>query len=448
VITKTFTQWQALPQDATGSLNPTTTYVLTVNVTGCPGSRVTSFPVGIDVTVGGSNSDTGTFNAGDVVTLTETLGSGCSFVGWTGAGSGSATASTRQVTMSGNLTVTATFAANPPPFTWPAPAFTSQLGTKDSWLGDIILGYGPIFSPPAPTTHVLTVNATGCDGSTVTSSPTGITVVAPGSDTGTFNEGDAITLLATPGTNCEFTGWSGDVTGTAASIIVTMGGNRSVTATFASIPPPPPPTTLYTLTVDVNAAGTGCTNARVTSSPTGIDVTANNTGSFDFGEGVEVTLFEAPGTNCGFSSWIGDGSGGATDTTRLVVMDTDHSVIANFATPAPVVIKHTLTVEATSTGGCASAHVTSSPSGIAVTVGNIDTYDFDEGTLVTLTEVASTGCLFDSWTGDGATVTGAPNQRQVTMDMDYSVTANFVPVAPIAAGPSGSKHESYVGPVT
>lgn len=53
--------------------------------------------------------------------------------------------------------------------------------------------------------------------------------------------------------------------------------------------------------------------------------------------------------------------------------------------------------------------------------------EFNAGTEVTLTAVANTGYIFDSWSGD---VTGTTNPVNITMDGDKTVTANFT-LAPI-----------------
>ncbi len=52
---------------------------------------------------------------------------------------------------------------------------------------------------------------------------------------GQFTYGAAVTLEAVPGDCSRFDGWSGAVTGTTNPIIVTMAGNKTVTASFSSI---------------------------------------------------------------------------------------------------------------------------------------------------------------------------------------------------------------------
>jgi pectate lyase len=52
-----------------------------------------------------------------------------------------------------------------------------------------------------------------------------------------FHEGEPVTLTAVPSVGWEFAGWSGDVTGTTNPAVITMDGNKSVTANFVQVPP-------------------------------------------------------------------------------------------------------------------------------------------------------------------------------------------------------------------
>jgi hypothetical protein len=74
------------------------------------------------------------------------------------------------------------------------------------------------------TSYSLTVNKAGTGSGTVTTNPTG----------SIFNAGTSVTLIATPGTNSTFAGWSGACSGAASTYTITMNANASVTATFTS----------------------------------------------------------------------------------------------------------------------------------------------------------------------------------------------------------------------
>lgn len=81
---------------------------------------------------------------------------------------------------------------------------------------------------PAPTRYVLTIQKTGNGLGTVTGS--GITC---GPDcTQNYNAGSSVTIVAAPGTNYSFAGWSGGGCSGQGSCIVSMTQARTVTATF------------------------------------------------------------------------------------------------------------------------------------------------------------------------------------------------------------------------
>ncbi|MFY7709108.1 InlB B-repeat-containing protein, partial [Tenacibaculum sp. MEBiC07804] len=118
-----------------------------------------------------------------VLTLTATPDAGFEFTGWSGDASG--TTNPLNITMDADKTVTANF---------------------------------------SPIQRTLTVNAT--DGSVT---------VAPNSGTGTYDDGSVLTLTATPDAGFEFTGWSGDASGTTNPLNITMDADKTVTANFSPI---------------------------------------------------------------------------------------------------------------------------------------------------------------------------------------------------------------------
>jgi uncharacterized repeat protein (TIGR02543 family) len=73
--------------------------------------------------------------------------------------------------------------------------------------------------------YTLTISATN---GTVSKTP----------DLTSYTAGQTVTLQATPNTGYTFSGWSGDLTGTANPTIITMGGDRWVTADFVSLGAP------------------------------------------------------------------------------------------------------------------------------------------------------------------------------------------------------------------
>jgi len=145
-----------------------------------------------------------------------------------------------------------------------------------------------------------------------------------------------------------------------------------------------------------------------TSSTAGGSVTDPGEGTSAYDEGTVVDLVAVPNTGYRFDEWTGD-----VDTvadihaaTTTVTMNSDYSITAEF------VRTHDLT--------------TSSTAGGSVTDPGEDTYTYDEGTVVDLVAVPNAGYRFDEWTGDVGTVDDIhADTTTITMNGDYSVTANF-----------------------
>ncbi|MES2431001.1 MAG: InlB B-repeat-containing protein [Bacteroidota bacterium] len=269
---------------------------------------------------GGTVSGAGTYTSGTVVTLTATPASGYTFTGWSGDASGTNTSVT--VTMSSNKSVIANFSA---------------------------------------ITYTLNTTASPSAGGTI-------------SGAGTYNSGTVVTLTATPASGYEFTGWSGDASGTNTSVAVTMNTNKSVTANFALI--------TYTLSTTAAPSAGG---------------TVTGAGTYD--PGTVVTLTASPASGYTFTGWSGDASG--TNTSVTVTMDGDRSVTANFAP-----VTYTLSTTAVPSAGG--------------TVSGAGTYN--SGTVVTLTATPASGYAFTGWSGDASDTNTSVT---VTMDNNKSITANF-----------------------
>ena len=242
-----------------------------------------------------------------------------------------------------------------------------------------------------PIQRTLTTNVVGSG--SVTSNPAGIDCGLDCSQD--YDDGTLVTLTASPDAGWQFTGWSGACSG-LGSCAVTMDQAQSVTATFDPLPP-----ITWQLTVNVSGGGS------VTSAPAGIDCGLDCVQ--DYGDGTLVTLSETPASGFEFAGWSGDCAGtGACS----VTMDQARSVTATF-TP----IQRALSVNVVGSGS-----VTSSPVGIDC---GLDCgQDYDDGTVVTLSQTPASGFEFAGWSGD-CTGTGACS---VTMDAAKSVTATFTPI--------------------
>jgi hypothetical protein len=91
--------------------------------------------------------------------------------------------------------------------------------------------------PVAPATYQLLVARTGDGEGSVTSSPPGIACGTGGACVATFARSSVVTLTATPASGSRFSGFSGTCSSSAATCIVSMGGQASVSARFDRLPP-------------------------------------------------------------------------------------------------------------------------------------------------------------------------------------------------------------------
>ncbi len=304
---------------------------LTIVKDGSGTGTVTSNPSGI--ACGGTCS--AEFPTGDNVTLVAAPTGGSTFTGWSGGGCSGTGGCV--VTMTGAVTVRASFAA-PPDFA------------------------------------TLTVTKAGAGGGAISSAPSGIDGCT-GTCSAGFVSGSQVTLTATPSGGATFAGWSGACGGTGGCV-VTMNGAQSVTATFD-----PPPVTTATLALVKTGGGAG----TVTSSPGGLD--CGPTCSATFPVGSQVTLTANPAGGSTFAGWSGGGCGGTGNCTTT--MAGDQTVVAQFDA-APDLVR--LTVDKSGPG---DGVVQSDPGGIDC--GGTCNAGFPRGTTVTLRATPFEGSNFDEW---------------------------------------------------
>jgi beta-lactamase superfamily II metal-dependent hydrolase len=265
--------------------------------------------------------ETYTYDEGIRVNITGTASTGYRFGSWSGDASGST--SPTSVMMNGNKTVTANFIRQ----------------------------------------YTLTIAA----------SAGGTTNPVPG--VYTYDEGTTVNIQGTASAGYQFGSWSGDASGSANPVSVTMDRDRTVTANFIR---------QYTLTI---AAGAGGTTDPVP-------------GAYTYDEGTTVNIQATASTGYRFGSWSGDVSGSANPAS--VTMDRDKTVTANF------IRQYTLTIVAGEGGSTNPVP---------------RTYPYDEGERINIQATASTGYRFGSWSGDAS---GTTNPVTIMMNGNKTVTANFI----------------------
>jgi len=233
---------------------------------------------------------------------------------------------------------------------------------------------------PAP--HDLTVSST--EGGSVTT---------PGEGVFNYDEGTVVDLVAEAEEGYRFVEWTGDV-GTIADVYaaatnIIMNGDYSITAEFVAI---------YDLTI---------------SSTEGGSVTEPGEGVFTYDEGTVVDLVAEAEEGYRFVKWTGD-VGTIADVYAAatnIIMNGDYSITAEF------VAIYDLSISSTEGGS-----VTEPGEGV---------FTYDEGTVVDLVAVAEEGYRFVEWTGDVGTIADVnAATTTITMNGDYSITANFEEVPP------------------
>jgi hypothetical protein len=427
-------------------VSETSQYTLTVSKSGTGSGTVTSSPSGINC---GSTCSAG-YDGGTVVTLTATPSGSDTFAGWGGACAGTGACT---VTMDAEKAVTVTFNTPPPPSNYNLSIVKSGTGTGtissspsgidcgstcttaytdgttvtltatpasghsfSGWSGGGCSGtescvvtvsadttITATFAPPPPVSNFnFTVTKSGTGSGTVSSSPSGIDCGSTCS--ATYTGGTTVTLTVTPDSGHSFVGWSGGGCSGTGSCISTVNADTTVTATFT----PPPQPNNYHLTTLKSGKGTG----TVSSSPSGID--CGSSCSATYTAGTTVTLAAAPDTGKTFAGWSGGGCSGKG--TCVVNANADTTVTATFTIPVTKGKKR-LTILTSGTG---MGILLSSPAG--VDCGTSCEGEYDEGTVVTLTEKTSKGHSFVGWSGGGCSGTGA---CVVTMNTDTTVTAKF-----------------------
>jgi preprotein translocase subunit YajC len=205
-----------------------------------------------------------------------------------------------------------------------------------------------------------------------------------------------VSLVASPASGYRFVNWTGNVGTTAnvnaATTTITMNGDYSITANFVAV---------YDLTISSTAGGS---------------VIVPGAGTFTYDGGTVVNLVATANSGYYFIIWTGD-VGTITNVNApitTITMNDNYSITANFEQiPAGKV-----------------ALTTSSTAGGSVTTPGEGAFTYDEGAMVDLVAEAEEDYRFVNWTGDVGTIADVnAASTTITMDDDYSITANFEGIA-------------------
>jgi uncharacterized repeat protein (TIGR02543 family) len=167
------------------------------------------------------------------------------------------------------------------------------------WSGDLTGSNNPLTFTVGPQNYSITANF-ALRTYTVAASVTPVGTGTVGG-AGTYNVGTTATLTAVPDPTHNFTGWTGDVSGSANPLTILVSGNVNVVANFAA--------SSFALTTAATAGGS---------------VTPGGT----YPAGTVVTVSATPDATHRFVDWTGDATGNVP--TAVVTLDRAKFVQANF----------------------------------------------------------------------------------------------------------------------
>jgi len=246
-------------------------------------------------------------------------------------------------------------------------------------------------------------------------STAGGSVTTPGeAEPYTYDEGTVVNLVAEAEEGYRFVNWTGNVSTitdvNAAATNITMNGDYSITANFAQSP-----TTEYDLIINSTEGGSVTTPGYVYLQ-----------GVFTYNEGDVVDLVAEADAGYVFDEWTGDVGtiANVNSASTTITMNGDYTITANFA-QSPTT-EYDLIINSTEGGSVTTP-------GYVYLQG---VFTYNEGDVVDLVAEADAGYVFDEWTGDVGTIANVNSaSTTITMNGDYTITANFAPYM-VAAGDS------------
>jgi hypothetical protein len=240
----------------------------------------------------------------------------------------------------------------------------------------------------------------------------------------TLAAGTAVTLTATVPSDCPMFHWSNCDTPNGLSCVMTMNGNKQVTATFNPVVVPCTPSAPLCKTLTVLKSGAGA----ATSTVSGGIIDCGTTCSGAFAGGATVPLTATPAS--GFAvSWSGCDRADGNNCTMF--MSVSKSVTATFESVAG---SYTLSVEKNGAGP--ESVVRSTDRGAVIDCGPTCSATLAAGTGVTLTAAGGSGYQFSGY--QGCDSVARTNICYLTMNANKRVMAEFTPVG-LACSPNATR---------
>jgi Divergent InlB B-repeat domain len=228
---------------------------------------------------------------------------------------------------------------------------------------------------------------------------------------GTFVTGTDVELTATDQGGWTYSAWTGDCSGgtddDAQTCTVNLdGGDREVTATFASSSNPGTSTLSVNNTSDSTSDGGNVSGGQIDCD------TGDSSCDWEVTTGSTITLLENPDDGYAFNGWGGPCSG--TDNVCTVQVGSDMTVNAAFEKSAT---SFALTVSVTGNGVVAGGGISCTSAG-----GSSCSSVEAANSTVTLISQPGSGAGFNGW---GGACSGTSPSCSVTMNAAQSVTADF-----------------------
>jgi hypothetical protein len=356
-------------------------------------SFIKVWDLGANATEGGTVEGSGSYEEGAVVTIQATLSEGFRFASWSGEGVGDMTATTTEVTVTSNATVTANFVA--------VSTLTVSASTGGTVVGDGEFDVGSVVSIMATPEEgyrfigwdgegVADVNALVAEvlisaNGTVTANfmkVWGLAVSAEEGGTatgiGTYDEGTVVAISASPEEGYRFGSWIGEgvVDPNAAITEIIVVAESSVSARFVKV---------WSLTVTAGEGGA-----------------VEGGGTYDDGTLVNIVAMPAEGYR--FGSWTGEGVVDPSQAATEISVDAVNTASASFVKVW-------------------NLKLSASEGGTAVGSGT-----FDAGEEISVSAVAGEGFQFVRWEGADSLAAPTSLETTVTLSADTTVTAVFVAI--------------------